>query len=44
MKLLVISSYVDTWNSVRPEAEMLIGLAKLGVEVDAEAGADPISL
>jgi len=34
VKLLVISSYVDTWNSVRPEAEMLIGLAKLGVEVE----------
>jgi len=34
VKLLVISSYVDTWNSVRPEAEMLIGLARLGVEVE----------
>lgn len=34
MKLLVISSYKDTWNSVRPEAEMLIGLTGLGVEVE----------
>lgn len=34
MKLLVISSYLDTWNSVRPEAEMLIELAKLGVHVE----------
>lgn len=34
MKLLVISSYLDTWNSVRPEAEMLIELSKLGVHVE----------
>lgn len=34
MKLLVISSYLDTWNSVRPEAEMLIELSKLGVQVE----------
>lgn len=34
MKLLIISSYTDTWNSVRPEAEMLIELAKLGVQVE----------
>lgn len=33
MKLLIISSYTDTWNSVRPEAEIFIGLAKLGVDV-----------
>ena len=33
MKLLIISSYKDTWNSVRPEAEIFIGLAKLGVDV-----------
>lgn len=31
---MVISSYLDTWNSVRPEAEMLIELAKLGVHVE----------
>lgn len=34
MKLLVISSYLDTWNSVRPEAEMLIELSKLGVQIE----------
>ncbi|WP_210397312.1 glycosyltransferase family 4 protein [Motiliproteus sediminis] len=33
MKLLVISSYTDTWNSVRPEAEMIIGLKHAGVDV-----------
>lgn len=33
MKVLVISSYTDTWNSVRPEAEMLIGLHKAGVDL-----------
>ncbi|BDY03092.1 glycosyltransferase family 4 protein [Ferrimonas sp. YFM] len=32
-KLLIISSYKDTWNSVRPEAEIFIGMAKLGVDV-----------
>lgn len=32
-KLLIISSYADTWNSVRPEAEIFIGLVKLGVDV-----------
>ncbi|ROQ21996.1 glycosyltransferase [Gallaecimonas pentaromativorans] len=34
MKLLVISSYKDTWNSVRPEAEMLIGLKEHGIELE----------
>ena len=33
LKLLIISSYTDTWNSVRPEAEIFIGLVKLGVDV-----------
>jgi glycosyltransferase involved in cell wall biosynthesis len=33
LKLLVISSYASTWNSVRPEAEIFIGLAKAGVDV-----------
>ncbi|TAA46012.1 glycosyltransferase family 4 protein [Corallincola spongiicola] len=33
LKLLIISSYKDTWNSVRPEAEIFIGMAKLGVDV-----------
>lgn len=32
-KLLIISSYKDTWNSVRPEAEIFIGMARLGVDV-----------
>lgn len=33
LKLLVISSYHDSWNSVRPEAEIFIGMVKLGVDV-----------
>lgn len=33
LKLLLISSYKDTWNSVRPEAEMFIGLAQQSVDV-----------
>lgn len=33
VKLLVISDYRDTWNAVRPEAEMLIALQQLGVAV-----------
>jgi len=33
LKLLIISSYKDTWNSVRPEAEIFIGLVRLGVDV-----------
>ena len=33
LKLLIISSYTDTWNSVRPEAEIFIGMAKRGVDV-----------
>jgi len=33
LKLLVISDYTDTWNSVRPEAEILIGMVTLGVDV-----------
>ncbi|MBQ1784147.1 MAG: glycosyltransferase family 4 protein [Gammaproteobacteria bacterium] len=32
-KVLAISSYKDTWNSVRPEGEMLIALARAGAEV-----------
>jgi glycosyltransferase involved in cell wall biosynthesis len=45
MKLLIISSYTDTWNSVRPEAEIFIGLAKLGVDVTlmTEGGAEYVS-
>lgn len=33
LKVLIISSYTDTWNSVRPEAEIFIGMAKLGADV-----------
>lgn len=33
MKILICSSYKDAWNSVRPEAEMFIEMAKLGHEV-----------
>ncbi len=33
LKLLIISSYRDSWNSVRPEGEIFIGLVKLGVDV-----------
>jgi glycosyltransferase involved in cell wall biosynthesis len=33
LKLLLISSYKDTWNSVRPEAELFIGLARAGLDV-----------
>jgi L-malate glycosyltransferase len=33
-KILVISSYDDSWNAVRPEAEIFIGLHKAGFEVD----------
>ncbi|WP_341502690.1 glycosyltransferase family 4 protein [Gallaecimonas sp. GXIMD4217] len=40
MKVLVVSSYKDTWNSVRPEAEMLIGLADHGVELEVMTQGD----
>ncbi|MCD9537584.1 glycosyltransferase family 4 protein [Photobacterium carnosum] len=30
MKIMVISSYIDAWNSVRPEAEMIISMAEQG--------------
>jgi len=30
MKILIASSYADSWNSVRPEAEIFIRMAKLG--------------
>jgi glycosyltransferase involved in cell wall biosynthesis len=33
LKLLIISDYSDTWNSVRPEAEMLIGMVALGIDL-----------
>ena len=34
MKVLWITSHADTLNSIRPEAETLIGLAKRGVECE----------
>lgn len=33
MKVLVISSYDEIWNAVRPEGELFIGLHHLGVDV-----------
>ncbi|WP_305407397.1 glycosyltransferase family 4 protein [Photobacterium leiognathi] len=33
MRILVLSSYLDAWNSVRPEAEMCIEMVKQGHEV-----------
>nr|WP_086937809.1 glycosyltransferase family 4 protein [Thaumasiovibrio occultus] len=33
MKILICSSYKDAWNSVRPEAETFIDIAKLGHQV-----------
>ena len=33
MKILVCSSYRDAWNSVRPEEEIFIGIAKRGHSV-----------
>jgi len=40
LKLLVISDYTDTWNSVRPEAEMFIGMVALGVDLTLMTQAD----
>ncbi len=33
IKVLVISSYDDNWNAVRPEGELLIGLHQAGIDV-----------
>lgn len=33
MKIMVFSSYMDAWNSVRPEAEMIIAMAQQGHQV-----------
>lgn len=33
MKILVCASYKHAWNSIRPEAEIFIGLAQLGHEI-----------
>ena len=37
MRLLVITSHSDTLNSIRPEAEMFIGLQRSGVDVTVMA-------
>lgn len=33
IKVLVVSSYLDNWNAVRPEGEMFIALARAGIEM-----------
>ena len=33
MKVLVISSYDEIWNAVRPEGELFIGMHHRGVDV-----------
>ncbi len=40
MKILVFSSYKSAWNSVRPEAEIFIEIAKLGHSVCIATQAD----
>ncbi|MEM8547868.1 MAG: glycosyltransferase family 4 protein, partial [Pseudomonadota bacterium] len=40
MRLLALSSHADTLNSVRPEAELFIGLAHAGVQVTIMTQAD----
>jgi glycosyltransferase involved in cell wall biosynthesis len=40
LKLLIMSDYSDTWNSVRPEAEILIGMVALGVDLTLMTQAD----
>lgn len=37
MKIIVCASYLHAWNSVRPEAEIIIGLAKRGHSVTVMA-------
>ncbi|MCB0609055.1 MAG: hypothetical protein KDD12_15180, partial [Lewinella sp.] len=39
-KVLVVSSYKDTWNAVRPEGEMLIGLHRQGVDIQVMTQGD----
>ncbi|WP_086981675.1 glycosyltransferase family 4 protein [Vibrio aphrogenes] len=45
MNILIFSSYKDTWNSVRPEAEMFIEMVKLGhtVTVMTQGSAEYVS-
>lgn len=42
MRLLCITSHADTLNSVRPEAELFIGLARAGVEVTVMTQTDSV--
>ncbi len=42
MKVLWITSHADTLNSIRPEAETLIGLAKRGVECEIMTQGDSV--
>ena len=42
MRLLCISSHDDTLNSVRPEAELFIGLAKHGIDVTVMTEGDSV--
>jgi glycosyltransferase involved in cell wall biosynthesis len=42
MRLLCISSHNDTLNSVRPEAELFIGLAKRGIDVTVMTEGDSV--
>lgn len=37
MKIIVCASYLHAWNSVRPEAEIIIGLAKRGHSITVMA-------
>lgn len=42
MKALWITSHSDTLNSIRPEAELLIGLARAGVEMEIMTQGDSV--
>jgi len=42
MRLLVLSSHDDTFNAIRPEAEIFIGMQKLGVDVTVMTQADGV--
>ncbi len=42
MKVLWITSHADTLNSIRPEAETLIGLARRGLECDIMTQGDSV--
>lgn len=40
IRVLVVSSYKDTYNAVRPEGEMLIGLHRQGVDIQVMTQGD----